>query len=96
MTQMKQVSSQRRKRGLTLYEFNHQTRQLQPVTLERIETVLTDGKTQVSHRVKMNEDCVYFQALNMKNAQKKAMKFILRNIDTLSVIEQAAAEADAK
>lgn len=93
---MKQVSSQRRKRGLTLYEFNHQTRQLQPVTLERIETVLTDGKTQASHRVKMNEDCVYFQALNMKNAQKKAMKFILRNIDTLSVIEQAAAEADAK
>ncbi len=92
--QFKHVRTQLRIKGLTLFEFNYQTRTLKPATMEDIKTVLKDGRTQTSKRVIMQKDCAYFQALNLKTARKKALNFLLRNTDYAERIA-AAAEAEA-
>lgn len=33
-----------------------------------------DGKVQTEKRVNAEQNCIYFQALNMKNAKKHAMR----------------------
>jgi len=57
--------SQRRIPGLTLYEYNITSGDVIPVAH--------------SGRVTMRQGCVYFQALNLKNAQRKAERFFLQS-----------------
>lgn len=67
MAEKKITGSQRRIPGLQMFEYNINDGTVQKV---EIETTASGGK-----RVQMRPGCVYFQALNQKNAMRKAERF---------------------
>lgn len=70
--EMKLIGSQRKIPGLTLWEFNVQTRILSKAVYKSIdfEYSTSNGFNQKKLTVSINENCIYFQALNQKNATK--------------------------
>ena len=65
---------------MTLYEFDFKTCELKPVEIDRKETMVGfDGKPVKSASAKYNPKALYIQALNMKNAEKKVMKFLIEH-----------------
>jgi hypothetical protein len=78
---IKYIGSQRKIQGLTLWEYNQKTNELnlakfkkQDVIIESLEP--SEGSAIMRHKVDTNEDCFYFQALNRKNAEKKLQQLI--------------------
>lgn len=76
--QIKLIGKQRKIPGLTLWEFNHSTKQLskakyKPVSV-MISASLNDSETTRVFKCVVNENCLYFQALNEPNARKKLIK----------------------
>lgn len=74
--EIKLIGRQRRVRGLTLWEFNHKEKTLQPAKFHKQDFAITALSTspealKISNKVVVNENCVYVQALNRKNAIKK-------------------------
>ena len=71
------------KKGLTLWEVNHETGVITQAEIEEVKdsTYNPFAQKQASRkRVVAKENCFYVQALNMKNAIKKADKWILELI----------------
>lgn len=68
------------KPGMTLYAFNFDTRIIEPVKIDRKETMVGfDGKPVKNARAEYDPKALYIQALNMKNAERKVMKFLIKN-----------------
>lgn len=76
----KKIGSINLKRGMTLYEFDKKTLLLKPVEIDRKETMVDiNGKPVKNAQAKYNPDALYIQALNLKNAYKKVMKFLIKH-----------------
>lgn len=70
--QVKFLGSIRKIKGLTLFEFNVKTKSLEAAKYEDEPYIdLTGGKSKIRHNVKLNQDCIYFQALNINVAKRK-------------------------
>lgn len=75
----KKVGSINLRRGMTLYEFDFKTLVLKPVQIDRKETMVDiTGNPVKNARATYNPNAFYIQALNMKNAEKKVMKFMIK------------------
>jgi len=79
--EIKLIGQQRKIPGLTLWEYNERTKELAPAQFKRQDFELTTldpepPNLHISHRVHVNEGCIYFQALNRKNAEKKLHKIL--------------------
>lgn len=76
--QIKLIGKQRKIPGLTLWEFNEKTKELKPATFKPtavfISSSLTSTDTTRTYKCVVNENCLYFQALNESNARKKLIK----------------------
>lgn len=74
------IGKQRRIPTLTLWEYNTKNHTITPATFSKQDVVLesinelTSINSKISLRVDTREDCVYVQALNIKNAVKKLSK----------------------
>lgn len=68
----KLIGSQRRIPGLTLWQFNFETKELTKAAFKKVELRLSFKKTDLEKRyqVVIEENCTYLQALNLKNAKK--------------------------
>lgn len=76
----KKVGSIILKPGMTLYAFSFETGILEPVKIDRKETMIGfDGKPVKNARAEYNPKALYIQALNTKNAERKLMKFLIKN-----------------
>lgn len=65
---------------MTLYSFNFDTCKIEPVKIERNETAIGfDGQPVKNARAEYDPKALYIQALNMKNAERKVMKFLIKN-----------------
>ena len=67
------------KKGLILYEVNAITLDVAPATIHVVSGIDKNGKTYTKRNVDAQKNCVYVQALNTKNALRKAEKFIKAN-----------------
>lgn len=68
------IGSQRKVKGHTLYAFNIVTKELMVVSLERKLILGFDGNVMYENKLTVEKNCIYFQALNEKNAKKKLLK----------------------
>lgn len=74
--EIKHIGQQRKVRGHILWEFNEKTRELKRAQFKKTNVFISainmspESITE-THKVVVNENCVYFQALNKKNAKKK-------------------------
>ena len=58
-------------RGHTLFSYNTKTGEWKVAPVRREVVVGTDGKPIYKTDIVIEKDCIYYQALNLKNAQKK-------------------------
>ena len=77
--QFKYVSRERVKRGQTLFEFNSSTGDIIPAVVlqEKGSTDLKGKLIAGTKRVNKKKDCVYFWALNQRNAERKIKQAVL-------------------
>jgi hypothetical protein len=75
--EIKLVASDRKIPGLTLWEYNQNTGKLQKAKFKTDETLelkslsVNPEQLRKSNKVIINENCIYFQALNERSARKK-------------------------
>lgn len=68
------------KPGMTLFSFSFETGILQPVKIDRKETMIGfDGNPVRNARAEYDPKSIYIQALNMKNAERKVIKLLKEN-----------------
>lgn len=70
----KHIGKIRMKKGMRLYGYNIETDELEEVVVTKQVNVTTDGKPQTEMRANHQQNVVYIQSLNQKNARKKAEK----------------------
>lgn len=68
------VGNMRRVPGQTLFEFNTFTHELRQADIKHDVSVGLNGDVIHKTRATAKKDCIYFQALNRKNACKKLIK----------------------
>lgn len=68
------------KRGMTLFSFSFKTGILQSVKIDRKETMIDfKGNPVKNARAEYDPKALYIQALNMKNAQRKVIKLLMKH-----------------
>lgn len=72
--EFKMIGRVLRKPGLTLFSYNMVTGEMKRADIEHDIAILYGGEVKRSAKVKIEKDCIYGQALNMKNWQKKIRK----------------------
>jgi hypothetical protein len=82
---IKLIDRQRKIRGHVLWEYNQKTYVLIQAKFKKQDFHITSivpspSATTVSNKVQVNDNCLYFQALNRKNAIKKLNKVGIRLI----------------
>ena len=85
--EIKLIGQQRKVPGLILWEFNETTRLIQRAKYKMTNVFIsslsmsTESITH-THKVVVNENCVYIQALNLKNAIKHLKRLGYTNLKT--------------
>lgn len=74
--EIKLIGRQRKIRGLKLWEYNERTNELKEAVYKKQDVQITSltpssSALHLSNKVQVNEGCIYFQALNLKNAKRK-------------------------
>ena len=83
----KKVGSINLKRGMTLYEFDFKTLVLKPVQIDRRQAMVDiNGRPVKNARATYNPNALYIQALNMKNAEKKVIKFLKKRLKYCNIV----------
>lgn len=78
--EIKLIASQRRIKGLTLYEYDRKTQELRLAKFEPLDAKLKEnakGELEAeksNHKLVVTEGCYYLQALNPKNAWRKLVR----------------------
>lgn len=75
----KYIGSIKYRPSLTLWQFNTEKGELKPAKVtvkEQLVLTSKDACTKKTHSVIYEDKCVYVQALNRKNAEKKILRFI--------------------
>lgn len=79
------LGSIRLKRGMKLYKLDLKTMEYSEVKIKEKVAINMEGKPVTTKEATYHNNCIYFQALNMKNAKKHAMKelekLVRRNIE---------------
>lgn len=71
------IGSVLRRKGLTLYEFNTETKELKKADVQRkVNVDFATGETVYKSEVTYRQGCIYVQALNEKNARKRILKMM--------------------
>ncbi len=70
----KLIGKARRKPGMTLFSYNTQTGEMKPAEIEKECAMTFDGNVSYKSKVKIEPHCIYGQALNLKNWEKKINK----------------------
>lgn len=70
----KLIGKARRKPGMTLFSYNTQTGEMKQAEIEKECAMTFDGKVSYKSKVKIEPNCIYGQALNLKNWEKKINK----------------------
>jgi len=68
------LGQEMRIKGLTLWQFNTISKVLIKAKFEKIHVVDFTNQVRENHKVKVQDNCIYFQALNLKTAIKKLNK----------------------
>lgn len=68
------VGSQKKVKGHILFSFNVETGELKQAQLKREVIMGIDKKPIYKTTATQEKDCIYFQALNMKNAKKRLLR----------------------
>lgn len=79
LVQYKYIGSIKYRPSLTLWQFNTETGELKPAKVTVKEQLVWTSKgncTKKTRSVIYEDKCVYVQALNRKNAEKKILRFI--------------------
>lgn len=71
--EIKLIGSQRKIPGHILFEYDTKNKTMQPAQYKKQDLVLDKlgQPVKISHKVNINEGCIYTQALNKKNAIKR-------------------------
>ena len=72
----KLIGKARRKPGMTLFSYNTQTGEMKPADIEHECAMTFDGGVSHKAKVKIEPHCIYGQALNLKNWEKKVNKML--------------------
>jgi hypothetical protein len=73
--QVKFIGSQRKVKGLIMFELNPISMTLEPAKYkESVVRINKTGPNTIAHQLIVKEGCYYIQALNKKNAYKKIAK----------------------
>lgn len=72
--EFKMIGRVLRKPGLTLFSYNTVTGEMKEAAIERDIAMVFGGEVKRSTKVKIEPHCIYGQALNMKNWEKKIRK----------------------
>lgn len=77
--EIKLIGQQRKVPGLTLWEYNENTKELTKAKFQKVNVMIhglgmSPESITNTHKVIVNENCVYFQALNRANALRKISK----------------------
>lgn len=74
----KLIASARHKKGMTLFSYNTHNGDLKPAEYQKESSIslqqamlISKGHGDVTRKVVIEKDCIYFEALNMANARKK-------------------------
>jgi len=83
--EIKLIGQQRKIPGLTLWEFDRNTKEIKKAEYKKQDVILRTLKvasddTVKSNKVVVNENCFYIQALNKKNAIKHLKRYGMLNI----------------
>ena len=62
------------RRGMKLWRYNYITDEIEPVQTINHAIIASNGIMVKQHRAEHKEHCVYVQAINLKNAQRKIDK----------------------
>lgn len=73
-TEFHYVGSQKKVRGHILFSYNTKTKEIKPAEFKREVEIGMDGLPVYKTIAIQEKDCIYFQALNLKNAMKKINK----------------------
>lgn len=68
------VGEQKRVKGHTLFCFNEVTREIKIAPMKQDIVLGLDGAVIYKNSITVEKDCIYVQALNVKNAKKKLIK----------------------
>lgn len=68
------IGSMKKIPGHTLFEFNLETLMLGRAEVKQEAAITGNGGHKVTTRVDQKENCIYIQALNLKNARRKLLR----------------------
>jgi len=85
--EIKLIGQQRKVPGLILWEYNKTTKLIQVAKFRKINIFISSlamspESITETHKVVVNENCIYIQSLNLKNAIKKLKSFGYTNLKT--------------
>ncbi len=72
----KRVGSLRLKKGLSVFTYNPMTGEVKKLVVEKKVSIGIDKKAKKEIKATHDSNVIYIQALNMKNAEKKAYKML--------------------
>ncbi|MFK5855239.1 MAG: hypothetical protein QM503_03845 [Bacteroidota bacterium] len=72
----KRVGSIMLKKGLKLYQYNFVKEELKLVEINKFIKLDTTGKVVKQNKAQHDDNCIYVQALNDKNAARKIIKLM--------------------
>ena len=64
------IGSCRKRPGLTMFSYKRTTGEIKKAVFAPVPQMNPDGTTRIRHRLEAEENCVYMQALNIKNFKK--------------------------
>src|SRR5574344_138887 len=72
------LGSHRKQKGCILFEYNRETKELNPAKFQMENTIVIKDRNDLiggkKYKVVVNQNCFYIQALNKKNAIRKMNK----------------------
>ena len=73
-TEYKKIGCMKHRNGHTLYSFNVKTGEWKIADVVGTATINYNGTVAKNKKVTIEKDCIYIEALNLKNAKKRLMR----------------------
>ena len=73
------IGSLRKIKGLKLFAYNTKTNLIYEVEVKKEVAIKTDKTTKETTKVNYDPDCLYCQAINLQNAKRKFINFIVKS-----------------
>ena len=73
------IGSEKRIRGLILFEYDLTTGELRQAPMKKEIELTADGRLNKNHKVEAGQYCLYVQAINQENAQRKIRALLRRS-----------------